>query len=202
MNIKYEVHTIENASGTGKKRQFIRLRFNKPMPAEDLESEIEQACSLTSSDVKAVLSELRRFIIRELVQGSRFHLPEIGYLSLTVGNTPPSEKPNGKITGNDIYVKNISFKPEAQLLDSVRKQVHFEKSKYTTRSRQYTEEELWPMVRKYIVDNQYLTRRDMHIEFSLSDYMTKRWLTRFVAEGLLLKKGTTHHPLYFLAEKP
>lgn len=198
MNIKYEVHTIENVAGTGEERQFIQLRLNRPMPAEDLESEIEQACSLTSSDVKAVLSELRRFIVRELTQGSRFHLPEIGYLSLAVGNTPPSEKPNGKITGNDIYVKTISFKPEARLLDSVRKQVHFEKSKYTTRSKRYTEEQLWPKVKEFLAGNRYLTRRDMCMDFGLTTYMASRWLDRFVAEGLLSKEGTDRHPLYFL----
>ena len=48
------------------------------MNADQLESHIEESCSLTKSDMEATLSALRAAMIRELSQGKRFHLPSIG----------------------------------------------------------------------------------------------------------------------------
>lgn len=112
MEIKYEIHSIENSQGTGEKRVYVRLRNNPAMTTDELGKEVEQACSVTSSDLKAVMAELATIAVRELSQGNRFYLPEIGYLSLAVGNVPPSAKTDGKITGKDIYLRSINFRPE------------------------------------------------------------------------------------------
>lgn len=125
MEINYEIHTIANSQGTGRERAYIQLRSKSAMTAEQLEKEIQSVCSLTSSDVKAVMSEISQIAIRELSNGNRFYLPEIGYLSLSVGNTPISQKANNKITGKDIFLRNINFRPEAKFLNKVKKNVSF-----------------------------------------------------------------------------
>lgn len=196
MAIRYEIHTIENAQGTGKERLYIQLKNAKAMTADELESAIENACSVTKGDVKAVLSELARYIVQELSQGSRFYLPEIGYLSLSVGNTPPSQKPDGKITGNDIFVRNINFQPEGKLLDEIKKRTKFIKSPYTSRSTKYTEEELWAKVSDYIQANHYITCGIMTTKFKLSKYMALKWLSHFTESGRLSKGGTDHAPIF------
>lgn len=198
MSIKYEIHSIKNAQGTGEERPFIRLRNMKALTADELEQKIEMACTATRGDVKAVLAELCHFAIEELSQGRRFYLPEIGYLSLSVGNTPPSEKQNGKITGKDIYMRGINFRPEKEFFTKVREGMSFEKSDYSTKSAQYTEEELWQKVGGYLSSNRYITCRIMRSEFGLSQYQAKKWLDKFATEGKLSKEGTRHQPLYFL----
>lgn len=197
MEIKYEVHSIENSQGTGESRPFIQLRNIPAMTAEELARAIEEACSVTASDVKAVMSEICHIAKRELSSGSRFYLPEIGYLSLAVSNTPPSKKPNGKLTGKDIYLRNINFKPEKKFLKEVQRNVHFTKSDYTTLSAKYTEETLWAKISEYLSAHRYITRRAMRSEFGLSDYKANQWLTKFVEGGKLTKEGTRHLPLYF-----
>lgn len=179
---------------------YIQLRNNKAMTTDELAKEIQEACTVTPSDVKAVMAEICHIAIRELSSGNRFYLPEIGYLSLSVGNTPPSLKPNGKITGKDIYLRNINFKPEKKFLREVQKKVRFAKSDYSTLSAKYTEETLWPRVEEYLSSHRYITRREMCSEFSLSEYKAKQWLDRFVESGKLTKEGTRHQPLYFLAK--
>lgn len=198
MEIKYEIHNIENSQGTGEKRVFIQLRNNPAMTTDELAKEIQEACTVTPSDVKAVMAEICHIAIRELSNGSRFYLPELGYLSLSVGNTPPTLKPNGKITGKDIYLRNINFKPEKKFLKEIQKNVRFVKSDYTTLSSKYTEDKLWSKVEEYLSSHRYITRRDMRSEFGLSDYKAKQWLDRFVGSGKLTKEGTWHQPLYFL----
>ena len=106
MEIKYEIHNIENSQGTGEKRIYIQLHNNPAMTADELSKEIQETCTVTPSDVKAVMTEICHIAIRELSSGNRFYLPEMGYLSLSVGHIPPSLKPNEKITGKDVFLRN------------------------------------------------------------------------------------------------
>ena len=197
MKMKYEVHKIENAQGTGKSRVFVKLRNEKAMPTEQLLREIEASCTLKASDVKAVMTEISEIAIRELSQGKRFHLPEMGYLSLAVANTPPAKKANGKITGKDIRVRNIHFRPEKKLLTEIGRNVSFTKSDYSTLSAKYEEEVLWGKVAGYLAPHRYITKQTMLSEFGLSEYKARRWLNLFVNNGKLTK-DSSHRPfLYF-----
>lgn len=144
------------------------------------------------------MAELSAIAVRELSQGNRFYLPGIGYLSLSVG-VPPSQKTNGKLTGKDICLRGINFRPEMTLLRKVRRQVSFVKSGFSTLSASYTAEELWKKVEVYLTAHRYTTRRILCMECGLSDYKAKKWLDMFVNEGKLAKDGTRHQPLYFLA---
>lgn len=197
--IKYEVHHIHNAQGTGEDRPYITLRQGKPLNVEELAERIEKSCSATKSDVKAVMSELRHVITDELSYGNRVYLPEIGYLSLSVCNTPPSKKADGKITGKDIALKTVNFEPEKSLLKELQHRVKFEKSGFSTLSTNYTEEELWSKIESYLQANRYITCRSMVSEFGLSKYTARKWLAKFVEDGKLIKDGTPHNPIYFEA---
>lgn len=199
MEINYEIHTIANSQGTGQERAYIQLRSKAAMTAEQLEKEIQSVCSLTSSDVKAVMSEISQIAIRELSNGNRFYLPEIGYLSLSVGNTPISQKANSKITGKDIFLRNINFRPEAKFLSQIKKNVSFTKSPHSTLSAVYTPEELWSKTEDYLARHRYITRQTMSTLFGLSEYKAKQWIAQFLKEGKLVKEGTERHPLYFPA---
>lgn len=199
MEIKYEIHTISNSQGTGKERVYIQLQTGAPLSARVLERLIEEASSATSGDVKSVMSALCSLAKHELSAGKRFYLPEIGYLSLAVGNVPPEQKRGGRITGKDIYVRGVNFRPEARFLKDIKAAAHFVKSDQSTRSARYEEAELWAKVQEYLSRERYLTRTDLVQQFGLSQYMAGRWLARFVADGRLVKDGTAHYPLYFAA---
>ncbi len=198
MEMKYEVHRIKNVQGTGKSRVYIQLRNRKAQTTEELLREMEASCTLKASDVKAVMTEIREIAIRELSQGKSFHLPEIGYLSLAVGNTPPDKKANGKITGKDIYVRKIRFRAEKKLLAEVGRNVSFTKSNYSTLSAEYSEDALWDKVAAYLSTHPYINQQAMRTEFGLSEYKAKQWLTLFVANGRLKKISKCRHSLYYL----
>lgn len=136
----------------------------------------------------------------ELKSSNRFYLPEIGHLSLYVGNTPPDKLPHGKITGKDIYLRNVDFKPETKFLNEIKREVRFERSHYVSKSVNYNADDLWQKVEAYLTENRYITRSIMIIVFGLSKYKAAQWLERFVEDGRLIKRGTSHQPLFFLAE--
>lgn len=199
MSIKYTVQNLENAAGSGESRPFIRLHQGTAMNTEQLAQKIADSSTLTPGDVKAVMAELSHYAKESLKNGDRFYLPEIGYLSLSVGNTPPELLPHGVITGKDIYVRNIDFKPEAQFLREVKHGVNFEKSNYDSKSVSYTEDELWQKLASFLTEHHYITRRILSIEFGLSKYKASQWLSRFTEQGLLKKESTAHQPIYLLA---
>lgn len=197
MAIKYELHSIHNASGSGKERTYVGLRQLQPMPANQLEHEIEANTTLKRADVRAVMAELNHYIVRELADGHRFYLPEIGYLSLGVALDQTKAKPTAK----NIGVRTIKFKPTQHLLDAVREKARFEKATDTTISALYTEEELWPKVKAYIESNGMITLSEMMREFRLRQNKAALWVSKFVAEGRLHKRGNPHSPVYTMGQQ-
>ena len=121
-------------------------------------------------------------------------------IMLSVTTELPEGKSMDKVTGNNIRLRNINFKPTAELLNEVARQVRFERSKYTTKSRRYTEEQLWDKIVAFIKVHDYICRRDMEYHFSLRQQTALKWLKHFTEKGLLVKKGARNAPLYFLAE--
>lgn len=201
MAIKYEIHSIQNAQGNGEERKFVRLQEHEPMTSKEIELYIQQACTLTRGDVQAVMTTLHDLIVTELSHGARFYIPEVGYLSLAVTTELPEGRPMEKVTGNDIRLRNINFKPTAELLKEVTKNVRFERSRYTTKSKQYTEEQLWDKIVAYIREHSYICRRDLEFHFHLRQQTALKWLRHFTEKGLLVKKGALNAPIYFLATK-
>lgn len=199
MAIKYEIQQIENAAGSGEARPYVRLHQDRAMTVGELAERVAESSTLTPGDVKAVMSELGHYAKTELIAGRRFHLPEIGYLSLSVGNVAPEQLPDGKITGRDVFVRNVDFKPEGQFLGEIRRKARFEKSQRATGSVRYDAEELWGRVKAYLSTNRYISCRIMSMEFGLTKYLSRQWLARFTQEGRIVKEGTARQPLYFLA---
>lgn len=199
MAIRYEIHTIENSEGKGNERQYVQLMQNRGLTPRRLAEAIQEMSSATEGDVNAVLSALTYFARRELVQGRRFHLPGLGYLSLSVGFKVPPEKLGKKLTARNLRVRGINFRPEASLLDSVRQGATFEKSERSTLSTPYTADELWQKMDAYIAENRYLTLRRTMALFGLSRYKAAQWLARFVEDGKLKREGSRAQALYFKA---
>ena len=198
MSIKYEIQSIKNAQGKGNEHRFARIFEQEPMTANELESQIQANCSLTKGDIAASLKALCDCMRHELSTGRRFHLPEIGYFSLSVDLDMPDDKPTDKARADHISVRNINFRPDASLLADVQCSARFERAKFSTKSRQYTEEQLVARLRDFFATHDCLTRRDLEREFGLRQSAALRWLRRLTGSGVLRKDGVRTAPVYFL----
>lgn len=198
MSIKYEIHTIKNSKGAGEEQEFVRIFDYPPQTDRQLESHIQNSCSLSKGDVQATLMTLRDCMIHELSQGNRFHIPEIGYFSLAVNLDMPDDKPMEKVRGDYISVRNIKFRPDAELLNEVKKNVRFERARFSSKSRQYTEEELLKKIKEYFAENNCLTRRNLEQYFGLRQTAALKCLKHFTEMGILKKEGARNSPVYFL----
>ena len=117
MDLKYDIYTIKNSQGTGENRQYVRLVQHEPMTDKELEAAIQNRCSLTKGDVAAVLRELHDICVQEFTMGRRVHIPELGYFSLAASLEMPEEQPDRKITGKEVRLAGINFRPESSLMD-------------------------------------------------------------------------------------
>lgn len=200
MSVKYEIHHIANASGTGGARAYAHLFESEPMTAAEQAGRIQQSCTLTEGDVAVVLSALRELVVRDLSQGRRFHVPGIGYLSLSVRLSLPDGKEESKVRAGDLRVRGLNFRPDAALLAEVRRRVCFEKSDRSALSAPVTEDGLRQGLSAYLSGHRYVSRRIVERMFSLRPSAARRWLALLVSAGFLVRGGAHNSPVYFLGE--
>ena len=103
-----------------------------------------------------------------------------------------------KVRGDYIRVRNIKFRPDAELLNEVKRNVRFERAKFSSKSSQYTEEELLAKIKEYLTVNNCITRRDLQQNFGLRQSAALKCLKHFTEIGILKKEGTRNSPVYFL----
>lgn len=171
MDLKYDVYTITNAEGSGEERKYVRLKQHEAMTASELEATIQQRCTLTKGDVAAVFTELHDIVVSEFSMGRRVYVPKLGYFSLAVNLEVPEDNPDKKITGKEVRLRGINFRPEAGLLQEIDRNVHFIRSEYTGRSNVFTEKKLWTVLQEFFQENRYLTISLMRMKFGLSRHM-------------------------------
>ena len=201
MDLKYDVYTITNAEGSGEERKYVRLKQHEAMTASELEATIQQRCTLTKGDVAAVFTELHDIVVSEFLMGRRVYVPKLGYFSLAVNLEVPEDNPDKKITGKEVRLRGINFRPEAGLLQEIDRNVHFIRSEYTGRSNVFTEKKLWTVLQEFFQENRYLTISLMRMKFGLSRHMAQKWIDHFIDKGLLVKDGSPRSPIYFLNSK-
>lgn len=200
MEIEYDIHTISNVSGDGKEREYVKLRQCEAITVDALAQRIEKESTLTRVDVVAALSALCNHAKRELSSGHRFHVPGLGYFSLSAELKRDEAAPDKTIRGNDISLRAINFKPERQFFNDIARDVRFVRAKHTARSAHYTEQQLWQNVCAYLSTIPFINTSDMQHEFGLSKYTARKWLALFVEQGRLVNRGTAHAPIYVKAE--
>lgn len=200
MAIKYEIQTIKNVQNTGRERRFAHIFEQEPMTTAELEAHIQNNCTLTRGDIAAVLKALRDCIQHDLMHGRRFCMPEIGSFSLSVDLDMPDDMPDDKARADYISVRGIRFRPDASLLGEVQRGASFERARFSSKSRQYTEEELVDKIRQFLALHKCIMRRDLEREFGIRQTAALKWLRQLTASGVLRKEGARTAPVYFLNE--
>ena len=198
MSINYEIHTISNSQGSGTARHFARIFEGSPMSAQQLECLIQDNSTLKKGDIEATLSELREQMVRELSQGHRFHIPNVGYFSLSV-KLDADGKAVEKVSGGDLRLHNINFRPEASLLQEVGSKVRFRRARLTSKSVVYEEKQLLSLLMDYLSANHFITCRTMQRQFRLRETAARKWLKRFVEQGVIRREGARNAPVYIKA---
>lgn len=201
MNVNYDIYIINNASGQNKTRKYVQLKQADPMTETELQKTIQSHCSLTKGDVAAVLTELHDIVIREFAMGRRVYIPGLGYFSMSAEIDALNKNSGKKITGKEIRLRRINFRPEKGIMSELKRSVCFVRTKRSSKSNEYAENQIIVRMEEYLRKNRFITCSIMRRMFGLTQYTAQKWLNLFVEKNVIQKDGTRRFPIYFLNTK-
>ena len=142
----------------GEKTLHPRLKYNGSIGTDVLSRRIQERCSLTETDVTAVLDALSHIMGQELANGRQVHLDGIGYFypTLTATEEIAADTPR---RNTKVKLKGIQFRSDQKLKNSVG-HIKIKQMKRIIHSPKLSETDIDSRLRKYFTDHQIMQRSD------------------------------------------
>ena len=194
MPIKFDLYTNPEKEGVTTSRLHAKVITNGVVTTRNLSESINQKCTLTVADVRAVLAALNTEMYNALSDGYIVHLEGIGRFSLSL-KCAPDVNPE-YVNAADIKVKGIHFTPDQELYEKF-ETVQFEHETDNSRHSGNMElEEVMVKMDIYYAENQFMRRRDFEKLTGFNKSKAWRTLKVFVEDGTLKNVGTKEMPMY------
>lgn len=199
MPIKFDLYNNPENEGVTSSGIHAKVITRGVINTRNISQSINRKCTLTESDVWAVLTALRDELYDAFKDGYSVHLEGLGHFSLSL-KCDPNVSPK-YVSSNDISVKGIRFVPEKELLDKL-ECVHFEHDIDDSRhSKNMEQPEIIVALDKYFADNQFLRRIDFEKLTGFNKSKALRTLKELVKDGVLKNVGTVNMPMYIKNER-
>lgn len=194
MAIQYEFYRNPNSQGTNKKRYHARVVPIGRVSTDQLAKEIQKECTLTVADVKSVLIALADKMNEHLGEGRKVHLEGIGYFQVNLQCKEEVRTMNG-IRSENIEFKNVSFRADVDLKDSLKKQ-RIHRSRNKPHSMPMTDKEIDEKLTEHFANKAILTRHDFQFLCLQVKPTACRMLRKLVEDGKLKNISTPRNPVY------
>ena len=186
--IAYQLRRQNDLTGTATEKNpqmAVTVVNSKLTTTKELAEYINFACSVTESDIAAVLQALGKCVCDELLDGNRVELGEIGTLSvtLTCGNKHRADK----VTARDVKVRRIAFAPSKELTHAM--QGAAMKSAGPMRTKQLTIEEAEERLAAHFTTNTELYRSEVESICECTRYRAMQLIEAFIKAGKLQAAG-------------
>lgn len=175
-----------------------RLRLNGSTSTDNLRRDIQARCSLTETDVSAVLDALSHAVGRELAEGRQVHLDGIGYFRISL-TTTEAVLPSTKRKLTKVKMGGVKFRADQKL----RNQIGAIKAKALNaneHSSKLTNEQVDQCLVHYFSTHNFMTRSDFQRICGMMRSTAMRHIRRLRDEGKLKNEGTLLHPIYVPGE--
>ena len=169
-----------------------RLRLNGKVSTAQLRARIQKHCTLTETDVVAVLDALSRAMGEELAEGKQVHLDGIGFFRPNLVSTGPvTEKTKRKNT--KVRLKGIVYRPDQLLMDE---EVKVQRTRFSFHSSKLTDEEIDALLTEYFTTCDFVQRKSFQLLCGMTQSTASRHLRRLCEEGKLKNVGLPKQPVY------
>ncbi len=196
---KFEIRILKNVDGKGKKRKYAHLLQYKAKDEKQAIEAMQNRSTFSRGTAEDVLSALRDFFVIEMREGRRVYIPEIGYFSLSAGLKESNTGKTSEITGDDICISGINFRPEASLLRDIGEDMHFIRQHYPKGSMpNSTPETVLEKIKEFLKTEDGVTVSSFSVYAGLTKYTTRLFLNYFCNQGIMVKTGTDRSPLYLM----
>ena len=143
-----------------------RLRLNGKVSTAQLRARIQKYCTLTETDVIAVLDALSHAMGEELAEGRQVHLDGIGFFRPNLVSTEPvTEKTKRKNT--KVRLKGIVYRPDRLLMDEVGK-VKVQRTRFSFHSSKLTDEEIDALLTEFFTTHDFVQRKSFQLLCSMT----------------------------------
>lgn len=193
--IAYQLRRQNDLTGTATEKNpqmAVTVVNSKLTTTKELAEYINFACSVTESDIAAVLQALGKCVCDELLDGNRVKIDHIGTFSLSL--TCGRKKLEDRVTKNDIRVKNILFTPCAEMKQAMRGADIV--SGGPNPNKRLTDEVILRRVAKYLDEHEYMQRREFESVCECSRYTATKKLKELVKAGILRAMGAKNVRFY------
>ena len=195
MAIEFDIYPSPSSSGEeGKKTYHARVANSMTIATNEIAQSIHKRCTLTVSDIKAVLHELHDELIYHLCNGNSVHLEGIGYFRLTL--SAPKEITPTNMHRQNISIKAVDFRADKSLKIALTEKAEFKRTTHKHRSALLDIYEIDALLVDYFETNQYLTRRRFEQLCDFTSSTAARHLKRLLDEGRLKNTNTKQSPVY------
>ena len=197
MSIEYDFYRNPNSQGTNKKRYHARVVSGDRISTDELAEEIQNECSLTKADVKAVLIALGDKLAKHLGEGNKVYLEGIGYFQVNL-KCKEEVRSTHAIRSENVEFKSVSYRADNELKKRLQNQ-KIQRSLKKVHSITMTEEEIDQALTEYFKTHETLTRHQFQTLCSQLKSTAHRILLKLVKDGKLRNVGTSHSPIYMPA---
>ena len=194
MSIEYDFYRNPNSQGTNKKRYHARVVSSDRISTDELAEEIQKECSLTITDVKAVLIALGDKLAKHLGEGSKVHLEGIGYFQVNL-QCKEEVRTTRSVRSDNVEFKSVSYRSDTEMKKHLRNQ-KIQRSQTRIHSREMTEEEIDQKLSDYFKTHDTLTRSQFEVLCTQVKSTAHRILQKLVKDGKLKNVSTKQHPVY------
>jgi predicted histone-like DNA-binding protein len=194
MSIEYDFYRNPNSQGTNKKRYHARVVSSDRISTDELAEEIQKECSLTITDVKAVLIALGDKLAKHLGEGSKVHLEGIGYFQVNL-QCKEEVRTTRSVRSDNVEFKSVSYRADNELKKHLRNQ-KIQRSQTRIHSREMTEEEIDQKLSDYFKTHDTLSRSQFEVLCTQVKSTAHRILQKLVKDGKLKNVSTKQHPVY------
>ena len=194
MSIEYDFYRNPNSQGSNKKRYHARVVSSNRISTDELAEEIQKECSLTITDVKAVLIALGDKLAKHLGDGSKVHLDGIGYFQVNL-QCKEEVCSTRSVRSDNVEFKSVSYRADNDLKKHLKKQ-KIQRSQTKIHSVEMTEEEIDQKLTDYFKTHDTLTRSQFEVLCTQVKSTAHRILQKLVKDGKLKNVSTKQHPVY------
>lgn len=192
--IKFKVYRTPG-NGKGGAHAYAHLITRGTKRNEEIYRFISECCSVTSSDIKAVLDALSWYVGSELASGYSVELEGLGHFSPALRSRPSVDKKGRPYTA--VAVHGVNFRCSPGLKKMV-KEAGAERVRTGGAAPAAPEERKAEMLR-YLQQNPYINLTEYAALNGCSRHCATADMKRWLAEGVVCYAGSGTHRVYVLA---
>ncbi|MFA6769302.1 MAG: HU family DNA-binding protein [Parabacteroides sp.] len=156
--IQYDVYKTPSKVEGKSDLYHARVAKCEGMSFKELKRLVDEHSTASAPDVTLVVEALIKELKTNLLDGRSVEIGGLGTFSLSV--TSPICENKRLVNAARIKVNGINFKPRKELLDEIQQYAHFEKTKNSFHSNDYSDVEILGLLRGHFLNNKYITRRE------------------------------------------